>query len=112
MSLILASGSPRRRELLGLITNDFTVCVSGAEEHTDPGLSPAETAEAEELGVCLYYGDEALSGYYDCSARLAAARESCDLMLSGHFQDTDQLIQLLKEDRYTLEEITEVTKER
>ena len=46
MSLILASGSPRRRELLGLITNDFTVCVSGAEEHTDPGLSPAETVLA------------------------------------------------------------------
>ena len=46
MALILASGSPRRRELLGLITNDFTVCVSGAEEHTDPALSPAETVLA------------------------------------------------------------------
>ena len=76
------------------------------------GLSPEALTEAEELGVRLLTGDEALSGYYDCSARLAAARESCDLMLSGHFQDTDLLIQLLKEDQYTLEEITEVTKER
>jgi hypothetical protein len=74
-------------------------------------LSPEEAAE-EELGIRLLTGDEVLSGYYDCSARLAAARGSCDLMLSGRFQDTDLLIQLLKEDQYTLEEITEVTKER
>ena len=46
MALILASGSPRRRELLGLITNDFTVCVSNAEEETDPSLSPADTVLA------------------------------------------------------------------
>ena len=46
MSLILASGSPRRRELLGYITNDFEVCVSGAEENVPEGLSPAETVEA------------------------------------------------------------------
>ena len=46
MALILASGSPRRRELLGLITNDFTVCVSGAEETVPAGLTPAQTVEA------------------------------------------------------------------
>ncbi|MCH5197539.1 MAG: septum formation inhibitor Maf [Oscillospiraceae bacterium] len=46
MSLILASGSPRRRELLSLITTDFTVKVSNAEEKTGEGLSPAETVEA------------------------------------------------------------------
>ena len=46
MALILASGSPRRRELLGLITNDFTVCVSGAEENVPADLTPAETVEA------------------------------------------------------------------
>ena len=46
MSLILASGSPRRRELLGLITTDFTVCVSGAEEVVPPGLSPEQTVMA------------------------------------------------------------------
>lgn len=43
MSLILASGSPRRRELLGLITKDFTVRVSDVEEVVEPGLPPAET---------------------------------------------------------------------
>ena len=46
MSLILASGSPRRRELMAYITKDFEVCVSGAEENVPAGLSPAETVEA------------------------------------------------------------------
>jgi len=45
MSLILASGSPRRRELLSIITTDFTVKVSNAEEKTEAGLSPAQTVE-------------------------------------------------------------------
>ncbi len=75
-------------------------------------LSPEALAAAEELGVRLFTGEEALSGYYDCSARLAAAKDRCELLLSGHFRDTDLLIQLLKEDQYALEEITEVTKER
>ena len=34
MELILASGSPRRRELLSLYTTDFTVCVSDFDEST------------------------------------------------------------------------------
>ena len=46
MSLILASGSPRRKELLSLITTDFTVIVSNAEEKTDEGLSPDKLVEA------------------------------------------------------------------
>lgn len=41
--IILGSGSPRRKELLKLITEDFDVRVSDAEEKTDPSLSPAET---------------------------------------------------------------------
>ena len=32
MNLILASGSPRRRELLSLYTTNFTVCVSDFDE--------------------------------------------------------------------------------
>ncbi len=43
MALILASGSPRRKELLSYITPDFEIRVSDAEEKTEPGLSPAET---------------------------------------------------------------------
>ena len=37
MPIVLASGSPRRRELLALITEDFTVCPVDADETLRPG---------------------------------------------------------------------------
>ena len=40
MSLILASASPRRRELLSLITTDFTVIPAQGEENADKSLPP------------------------------------------------------------------------
>lgn len=56
MSLILASQSPRRKELLGYITEDFTVMVSDADETTDPALSPEETVKslAQIKGEAVY----------------------------------------------------------
>ena len=42
MELILASGSPRRAELLKYITEDFKVIVSGADENILEVLSPSE----------------------------------------------------------------------
>lgn len=42
MELILASGSPRRRELLGLLRLPFRVLVSEADETMDPALTPEE----------------------------------------------------------------------
>lgn len=42
MEIILASGSPRRRELLGLLIPRFRVEVSGADEHLPAGLAPEE----------------------------------------------------------------------
>ncbi len=42
MELILASASPRRRELLALITNKFRVEASGADENIDRSLPPEE----------------------------------------------------------------------
>ena len=44
--LILASGSPRRRELLKLITEDFTVVPAGCEERFDGTLPPADAVKA------------------------------------------------------------------
>ena len=46
MQLILASQSPRRKELLGLFHIPFTVRVSQADEAMDPRLSPAEAVAA------------------------------------------------------------------
>jgi septum formation protein len=43
-SLILASGSPRRRELLGLLGVPFTVDPSGADETPPTGQMPAAVA--------------------------------------------------------------------
>ena len=43
--IILASASPRRRELLALAGVDFTVQTADVEEKTTPGLTPAETVK-------------------------------------------------------------------
>ena len=45
-TIVLASGSPRRKELLKLITDNFEIRVSTAEEKTAAGFTPAETVEA------------------------------------------------------------------
>jgi len=45
MNLILASGSPRRRELLSLYTTDFTVCASDFDESAVTADTPAQLVE-------------------------------------------------------------------
>ncbi len=45
MRIILASGSPRRKELLKLVVKEFDVIVSDVEEKVDEKLSPEKTAE-------------------------------------------------------------------
>jgi septum formation protein len=42
MRLVLASTSPRRRELLALLGLSFDVCAPSFEEHPLPGLAPIE----------------------------------------------------------------------
>ena len=46
MQLILASESPRRRELLALLGLEFTVVTSHVEERPPAGATPAETVRA------------------------------------------------------------------
>ena len=46
MKIVLASKSPRRRELLSLVCKDFEIRVSNADESYDSSLSPAEIASA------------------------------------------------------------------
>ena len=53
MNLILASGSPRRRELLSLYTTDFTVCVSDFDESAVQADTPAHLVEQLARGKCL-----------------------------------------------------------
>ena len=44
--IILASASPRRRELLGMFDLTFTVIPAVGEEKSEAGLTPGETVEA------------------------------------------------------------------
>lgn len=49
MKLVLASQSPRRRELMGMVASDFSVRVSQADEALSPDTPPA--AAVEELAL-------------------------------------------------------------
>ena len=61
MNLILASQSPRRRELLGLTGLDFIVRAADIDETMDPGCAPfdevARVSRAKALAVCREPGD-------------------------------------------------------
>lgn len=46
MEIILASGSPRRRELLNTLGLSFTVCPAGGEENAPEGAGPEEIVKA------------------------------------------------------------------
>lgn len=64
MKIILASGSPRRRELLGMLGVEFEIAVAVGEEKTEAGLTPSETvcalATAKAREVALGYTDDVL----------------------------------------------------
>ena len=53
MNLILASASPRRRELLEGLGLKLTICPAKGEEHPVPGLSGGETAMRLSRAKCL-----------------------------------------------------------
>ena len=62
MNLILASGSPRRRELLGLYHIPFTVCSADIDETMDPLLPPQQEVArvSREKALAVPAGEEDL----------------------------------------------------
>ncbi len=66
LPIILASGSPRRRELLSMIVSDYTVLTSDVDESAIVGDTPAETAgklaEAKCLAVAKEHPDSIVIG--------------------------------------------------
>ena len=64
--VILASQSPRRRELMGLLGLDFSVMVDNTPEHIDASLSPDEVVctlagfKGENVAKTLSVGDDAI----------------------------------------------------
>ena len=53
MAIILASQSPRRRELLGLLKLPFTVCVADIDETMDAGKAPFDEVARLSLEKAL-----------------------------------------------------------
>lgn len=53
MAIILASGSPRRRELMALITPHYTVCTSEVDEEAITAETPALLVEKLARAKCL-----------------------------------------------------------
>lgn len=66
MKIILASGSPRRKELLSYITEDFEVSVSDVEEIIPENMKPLEAseylAELKAKSVAEKYPDSLVIG--------------------------------------------------
>ncbi len=58
MSMILASASPRRKELLAMIRPEFTVLPSGFDESGLTAESPAELAQALARGKCRWVSEK------------------------------------------------------
>ena len=83
MSLILASGSPRRRELMALITPNYTVAPSDVDESRITAATPAQLAqalaEAKALAVAQQHPDDTVIGcdtVVDCDGA-EIGRASC-----------------------------------
>ncbi len=66
MGIILASASPRRRELLGYIVKDFSVMPSGVEEVVPKGISvlkqPEFLSKIKALDIAKQYPDDTVIG--------------------------------------------------
>lgn len=94
MALILASASPRRKELLRLITNDFTVAVSQADETLPVGIPPDQAvkllAAKKAQAVAQNYFDDIVIG-----ADTVVALENKILGKPKNGSDAAQMLQSL-----------------
>ena len=102
MKLVLASKSPRRRELLSLFTKEFEVRVSNADESYDSTLSPCDIARIiatkKAMAVELKQDDEIIVG---CDTIVVAP--SGEIM--GKPRDEDDAIRMLRELSGTTHEV-------
>lgn len=102
MKLVLASKSPRRRELLSLFTKEFEVRVSNTDESYDSTLSPCDIARIiatkKAMAVELKQDDEIIVG---CDTIVVAP--SGEIM--GKPRDEDDAIRMLRELSGTTHEV-------
>ena len=120
MNLILASQSPRRRELLGLTGLDFIVRVADIDETMDPGRAPfeevARVSRLKALAVSREPGDVVIAAdtIVVCEGKvLGKPRDESDAfrilsLLSGRDHQVMTGMTVLKDDEIVTH--TEVTK--
>ena len=120
MNLILASQSPRRRELLGLTGLDFIVRVADIDETMDPGKAPAQevsrVSRLKALAVSRQPGDVVIAAdtIVVCEGQiLGKPRDEEDAfrilsLLSGRDHEVMTGMTVLKDDEIVTH--TEVTK--
>ena len=91
MQVILASQSPRRKELMGLFHIPFTVRVSDADESMDPKLSPAEA-----VGLVSRRKAEAVTREGDDLVIAADTIVVCGGQILGKPKDTEDAYRMLR----------------
>ena len=120
MNLILASQSPRRRELLGLTGLDFTVRVADIDETMDSGKAPfdevSRVSRLKALAVERNEGDVVIAAdtIVVCEGQvLGKPRDEADAfrilnLLSGRYHEVMTGMTVLRDDQIITH--TEVTK--
>lgn len=92
MSLVLASASPRRRELLQTAGLSFTVHVSQAQEYIEPGTAPTDAvmqlARQKATAVCAECPDDLVLG--------ADTVVVCDGLILGKPADRADAVRMLR----------------
>lgn len=92
MELILASGSPRRRQLLELYTKDFTVCASDFDEKAVQADTPKQLVEALARGKCLAVAQD----HPDCLVVGSDTVVEVDGQVLGKPQDAEDAKRMLR----------------
>ena len=119
MNLILASQSPRRKELMGLFGQPFRICVADIDETMDPSCPPyeevARVSRAKALAVAREVDDVVVAAdtiVVCCGQMLGKPRTEAEAvqmlsMLSGRDHQVMTGVCVVRGDR--VEAFTEVT---
>ena len=91
MQLILASQSPRRKELLGLFHVPFTVCVADVDETMNPALPPEQ-----EVARVSFLTADAVPREKDDVVIAADTIVVCNGQILGKPTDTDDAFRMLR----------------
>ena len=86
MNIILASASPRRRELMKMITDDFTAVSTDADETLPAGIEPSKASEY----LSQIKSDSAAAQYPDAIVIGCDTTVICDNYILGKPKDNAQ----------------------